>query len=297
MDTPTQTFPPVTWDEVVDHFVKELRTDTEWMDLSPEAKVLSWWPGFLRQEIRVGAEGNYSPDSTENWIRVTVSTKIAKTDPDTATRLVKEFADSYFLGGFFHFDGVIQMSRSLVLNPLCRELLHWLHNAALIQASVAHEMAAEWLDTPGLEMLVSEHPVNGTRWKLDELLEFFMGSEFSASLGSLDDVLLEGVRLLYKDTLLKNYREGFTNSDVDFFNLPTFDIGIGRKPLDNPWGKKFGDGLHVVVSLTGTVLPDEYINLINAAIAASFTSQMGNVVGAEWTGKRPEYERLFPTSS
>lgn len=178
-------FPRVTWNEVVDHFVKELRIDAEWMHRDDENEVLSWWPGFLRQEIRADAQGDFSPDSTDNWIRVTVSTKIAEADPDTATKLTTDFADSYFLGGFFHRDGVIEMSSSLMLNPLCRGLLDWLHNAALIQATVAHELAGEWLDMPGVEILVSEHPTNGTRWQPDELLQIFGGNEFTLDLGSL----------------------------------------------------------------------------------------------------------------
>lgn len=114
-------------------------------------------------------------------------------------------------------------------------------------------------------------------------------------LGSLDGVLLEGVRLFYKKTLLRDYREGFSNHEVDFFNLPTFDIGIGRKPLDNPWGKKFGDGLHVLTSLIGTTLPDELVNSVNADIASSLTySQMGNVVGAEWDADTTRMRAFIP---
>lgn len=272
------TFPKVTWNEVMQHFIRELRIDSEWMYIPDNEEVLSWWPGFLRQDIRADASGDYDPNSTDNWIRVTVSTKIAKTDAENATRLVGEYAEYFSLGGLFHRDGIIELSTSLMLNPLCRDLLHWLHNAALIQATVAHELAGEWLDTPNIDILVTQHPLNGTRWQPDELLQIFGGSDFTLDLGSLDDVLTEGVRSFYKSALLRDCQEGFANDEVDFFNRPTFDLAIGRKPVDNPWGRKFGDGLHVIVSVTGNSLPNELVNSINADIASTLHySQLGNV--------------------
>jgi hypothetical protein len=272
----------VTWADVREHMINRLMIDAEWKVDGDEE--FTWWPTPFAQRVAVSSAGDF--DDGENWIRVTASTAIASADEDLGVRLAFDYAHWYPVGALIWNEGWLSLTTSLSLNPRCRGLLDWLHQAALIQAAVALRLASEWRDTDGIELSESAHPESGPRHDADELVEIYACDRFG--LQSVSDVrkCYENARPHLRDALLGGgYAPGYVNEDVDYFTLDDdgFDLGIGFLP--HAWQtERYGLGLFVRARILGygQAFDEQHTNLANTDIAMTIlASQFGRVTGGE----------------
>lgn len=272
-------FPQVTWAEVHDHFKSRLSIDKQW-SVSDQSS-LTWWPWFLKQRISVESQGVFEGDSGDNWMRIQVDTPIASAPEDLALELVAEANSRFPLGSFTSSEGTIRVGSTLALNPLCRGLLSLLHEQALAQAVVAHELALEWDGLEGVEVRTSAHPTSGPRNEPDELLGIYSGETYSLPVVTDFAQILEQARPFVRQVMNRyGWEDGYTAHDVDFYNGPGFDLAIGRLE-DSDVELKYGPGLFVMVRVIppGMCFSLEEANFANLDIAAlPLTSDLGPVV-------------------
>jgi hypothetical protein len=103
------------------------------------------------------------------------------------------------------------------------------HQAVLIQATVAHEVASNYRATPGVTVLDSSHPQSGPRHKPDELLAIYSGDVCGLPPVEGFCTYLSSARPIYRRLLQDGGLDaGFTNDEVDFFNDDRLDIAVGR---------------------------------------------------------------------
>lgn len=171
-------FPRVTWEEVRDHLVQRLIMDAEW--IVEQADHLVWWPTPLPMSIRVIDSGEF-PDSPDNWLRVSGTTRIAVVEEGLGRELMGEYNADYPVGSFVYVDGAIYLTTIYAINPRNRSLLCWFHQALLIQAASALGLAAEWAEFDGVEIPRLPHPISGERDDVDELVRIYGRDELNYS--------------------------------------------------------------------------------------------------------------------
>jgi hypothetical protein len=279
-----QNFPPVTWGEVREHLVTRLFMDTEWLTDSDES--LTWWPWFLPQRIYVADSGVWQSDHEDNFLHLVARTQIAEVDEDLGLELCRIGNDEFALGAFVWDEGVLSVVSSLSLNPLCRGLLDWFHEAALAQVTAAHLVAQNLVDDDRVRLLFSAHPQSGFREQPDELLSIFAGESRAndpADHPGYDDALA-AARVVYQRRLeARGWQPGFRNEEVDFFAAERVEVAIGRTD-DAPEAIRYGRGLVVWVRLTppGILIDDASINNVHLALVEQpLTTLMGRLLRHE----------------
>ena len=264
---PTDWTRPVLWAEVTDHLIKRLFMDDEWQTL--EDGILSWWPWFLSQTFTLTHAGYYGgPHSAENrWMTVTSNIDIARLPEDAGVKLASDVNATFPLGAVVYEDGMLSMRGCLTLNNLCRNLLPWFHEAALAQATVAHDLAL-FLRDRGYEPSVSGHPASGLRDEPDELLSFFAGEYRAVPPGPELVSQIEASRTIYSHELVRlGYPQGWSNNEVDFITIvedPLLDVAI-IQPTDDPDNRRYGTGVGLWVRILprGTAFAEEACNSAN----------------------------------
>ena len=174
-------------------------------------------------------------------MRVTATTETLQVaDEALGLQIVMEANRQFPYGAFILRDGIVRATSSVALNPLCRGMLTAFHQAVLIQATVAHEVAISFGDAPGATVsLASSHPQSGPREDPDELLEIYSGEVCSLPLVEGPDTYLSSARPIYRRLLLDGgLGEGFSNDKVDFFNDDGLDVAVGTTD-DEPLGHRF----------------------------------------------------------
>ena len=279
-----ENFPPITWEEVREHLVQRLFIDDAWrVDGSQQ---FAWWPWFLRQEVAVTAtDPGLKPGRPDALTRITATTETLRvTDKALGLRIVAEANRKFPLGAFILQDDVVRATSSVALNPLCRGMLTALHQAALIQVIIAHEIANNYRDLPGVTVLESSHPQSGPRHQPDELLAIYSGETCSLPPVEGFCAYLSSARPIYRRILLDGGLEaGFTNDDVDFFDGDRLDIALGTIEGD-PLERRFGPGLVVMTRFLspGSQTPATEVNMMNQAISQiPEATQLGAVLGDE----------------
>jgi hypothetical protein len=277
-------FPPVTWDEVHEHLVRRLFIDDEWR--VDGDRRFAWWAWFLKQEIAVTATGEaFKPGRSDALMRITATTETLQVaDEALGLQIVAEANRQFPFGAFILQDGVVRATSSVVLNPLCRGMLMAFHQAALIQATVAHEVASNCRAVPGVTILASSHPQSGPRHEPDELLAIYSGEVCRLPPVEHFCTYLSSARPIYRRFLLNGGLEaGFANDEVDFFNDDRLDIAVGTiegEPLE----RRFGPGLVVMTRFLnpGTQISATEVNMMNEGISQlAQATQLGPVLGDE----------------
>jgi hypothetical protein len=169
-------------------------------------------------------------------------------------------------------------------------LLDRFHIAALIQATVAHQLAEAYGSQSGVTVLSSVHPRSGARHEPDELLQIYASDTITIPIDVPDlDSRLVAARAYYREKFLEmGFGAGFSDDEVDFFNADRFEIAIGKVD-DGYLAQRYGSGLLVLI--TGFAdpnveIPKPELNRINDDIAdLDGMSQLGPMVaGGELPG-------------
>ena len=286
-------FPRVTWDELREHLVTRLMMDPEWIVDGPDR--LDWWPTPLPMMIQVLDEGTF-PDSTENWLRVSGSTRIADVEESLGRQLASEYAPDYPVGALIYQDGALYLTTIYSFNPRNRTLLDWFHESLLIQSAVALELAREWTDIDGIAVDTPPHPSSGVRDDVDDLVRIYEGDELGVDTreAALEHFAL--IRPLLRDTFIRNgYHPSFSNGEVDFYNFGfeaddtealtngAFDFALGfMNGMDLE--RKLGPSLRIAARVLppGVSFDAEQVTHVNNALCdLPFTGVFGHVSGPE----------------
>jgi hypothetical protein len=158
------------------------------------------------------------------------------------------------------------------------------HQAALIQATVAHEVASNRRATPGVTIMASSHPQAGPRNEPDELLAIYSGDVCSLPPVQGFCTYLSSAQPIYRRLLLDGGLDaGFANDEVDFFNYDGLDIAVGTIE-DVRLERRFGLGLVVMTRFLspGTQVPATDVNMMNEDIShLAQATQLGPILGDE----------------
>jgi hypothetical protein len=277
-------YPPVTWLEVHEHLVRRLFIDDEWR--VDDDQRFSWWPGFLRQDVAVTATDSGSATARPDaLLRVRATTEVLQVREEAlGLQIVAEANRQFPYGAFILRDHTIVATSSVALNPMCRGMLNAFHQAMLVQATVAHELAVQHREAPGVSILASSHPRSGRRDDPDDLLQIYAGEESALPLVDGFGDYLAAARPVYRQLLLDGgLEEGFSAEDVDFFNADQIDVAVGTIEGD-PLERRYGPGLVVITRFLtpGSWIPAIEVNAMNDDISQlADGSQLGPVLGDE----------------
>ena len=237
-----ENFPPVTWEEVREHLVRRLFIDDEWRVDGNHR--FSWWAWFLKQEIAVTAtDAGSEPGRQDALMRITATTETLQVaDEALGLQIVAEANRQFPYGAFILQDDVVRATSSVALNPICRGMLTAFHQAALIQATVAHEVANNYRDVPGVTIMASDHPKSGPRRVPTNSSRSIRETSAVCRPWKDSQPICRLARPLYRRLLLERLGEGFSNDEVDYFNDDGLDIAVGIIE-GQPVARRFGPGL------------------------------------------------------
>ena len=276
-------FPPVTWREIRDEFVLRLMIEDEWMVDSEDS--LTWWPGLVPQKLYVSSRIEIEVDDvTETLIRVTVESELGQaTDRAKALSVVADLMIDYPFGSFVVLDdNTVLAVASVAIYGYSRSLIGLLTEEALVQATIAQELALKLGDAGVVESTVSVHPVSGRRDVTDELVQNIYGNESFVPIHPDLAPLREAVRSFWETAILQGSVEpGFKNEEVTFVtHRNRFDCGVGWRD-DEFCAQKFGPSLTVWNNLAQTKnqLTDEEMNSLNLMIAFEYELGLGHIGG------------------
>lgn len=276
-------FPPVIWREIRDEFVRRLMIEDEWIVESEDS--LTWWPGLVPQKVYVSSRVEIEVDSEkETLIRVTVESELGRAkDRAKALEVVADLMIDYPFGSFVVLDdNTVLAIASVAIYGYSRSLIGLLTEEALVQATIAQELAPKLEGAGVVESTVSAHPVSGRRDVSDELVQSIYGNEsFVPTHPDLVPVR-ELVRAFWEKAILKGSVElGFKNEEVTFVSYESrFDCGVGWRD-DEFCAQKFGPSLMVWNNLAQTKnqLTDEEMNSLNLMIAFEYELGLGHIGG------------------
>ena len=266
---------------LIQHLVRRLFIDDEWRVDGDQR--FSWWAWFLKQEIAVTAtDAGSEPGRPDELMRITAATETLQVaDEGLGLQIVAEANRQFPYGAFILQGDVVRATSSVALNPMCRGMLTAFHQAALVQATVAHEVANNYRDVPGVTILASDHPKSGLRRDPDELLAIYSGDVCGLPPREGFTTDLSVARPIYRRLLLERFGEGFSNDEVDYFNDDGLDIAVGIIE-GQPVARRFGPGLVVMTrfALPGTQIPASEVNMMNEDISQlAQATQLGPVLG------------------
>lgn len=276
-------FPPVTWNEIRDEFVRRLMIEDEWIIENEET--LTWWPGPIPQKVYVSSRVEIEVDSvTETLIRVTVESDLGRAkDRAKALEVVADLMIDYPFGSFVVLDdNTVLAIASVAIYGYSRSLIGLLTEEALVQATIAQELVPKLEDAGVIESTVSSHPVSGRRDVLDELVQNIYGNESFIPIHPDLAPLREVVRSFWEKAILQGSVElGYKNEEVTFVtHRDRFDCGVGWRD-DEFCAQKFGPSLMVWNNLAQTKnqLTDEEMNSLNLMIAFEDEFGLGHIGG------------------
>ena len=210
-------WPAVSWKEIRDHLVGRLMMDEEWIVDTPNQLV--WWPSPLPVSVRVVEQGSF-PGSTENWIQVSASTRIAVVEEELGRELACDLNNRFRVGALVYLEDSLHLITNYAFNPRNRSLLAWFHQAILIQASTALDLVGEVSHIKGVEIPSIQHPTSGERFDVDELVDIYGTEQLNFDVDEGVEEQFELIRSQIAEFFLGNgYQLGFSNDEVDFFNL------------------------------------------------------------------------------
>ena len=276
-------FPPVTWSEIRDEFVRRVMIEDEWMVESEDS--LTWWPGLVPQKLYVSSRIEIEVDDvTETLIRVTVESELGQaTDRAKALSVVADLMIDYPFGSFVVLDdNTVLAVASVAIYGYSRSLIGLITEEALVQATFVQELAIKLASDGVVESTFSSHPVSGRRDDMDELVQNIYGNETFVPIHEGLVPMRELVREYWQKAILQGSVElGFKNDEVTFVTYEDrFDCGVGWRD-DEFCAQKFGPSLMVWNNLAQTQnqLTDEEMNSLNLMIAFEFEYGLGHIGG------------------
>lgn len=283
-EIPFDSFARIEWPEIQQHMKARLLIDEEWF--LEDANSFKWWPWFLSQDVYVSEIIEIDPDGVpDQVVRVTVETELGyPTDAEEILKVVNELNNQYPFGSFLVIDGILLVTFSIGLNSRSRTLMTLLHNNALIQAIVAHDVARTLEEKGLIAIKYSDHPSSGRREDPDDLLSFYESSQFVIDESSDNRVLVrDSIRNMY---LRDGVKIGFENDEVTFFNFDNHDFGVGWQD-ERGFSQRFGRGLLLLTNVAQTQGPVslDVINDLNCMMAAPNglgVGHLGSVSGLQY---------------
>lgn len=274
----SETFPPITWQEIRDHIVERLMIEPQWM--IEEEDEFTWWPYQIPQSVFVSSRVELDLDDiSETLVRVTIQSILGTAvDRPKALEAVADLMVDYPFGSIvvLEDDRVVALS-SVALYGRNRTLLSLVHEEALVQATFAQDISAKLVNEGVVIVDHVPHPTSGLRAEPDELLRTIYGNPKFTSLHEVEDETIRNLaRGYWKRSQLQPGRElGFENDDVTFITYEDgFDCGVGWHD-DDFTTYKFGKSITVMNTLRIVSAPigDEVMNSLNLALA--FETQRG----------------------
>lgn len=268
-----EAFPPIVWQQIRDHLVRELMIDPQWMVEDDDE--ITWWPGHVPQKIFVSNRVEIEIDGIpQTLVRVTIESVLGRAkDRSNALDAVADYMSWYPFGSIVVLDDnrVVALA-SLALHGRNRSVLALLHHEALVQATFAQDISANLIDDGVVEANHLIHPSSGRRDEPDELLQNVYGNESFEPIGSGLVSVRELVRSFWRRSTLQTSGElGFENDEITFINFEDgFDCGVGWAD-DQFFSLKFGPALLVINYLAtyNESFSAEEINSLNILIALS----------------------------
>lgn len=280
--------------------------DEEW--LVEGEQHLVWWPTPLPLVVEAEA-GDVFPDSNENWIRLTASTIIGSAEESLGRSLASEFTASYPVGALVYREGELSLRTSYAFNPRNRSLLSWFRECVLIQSAVAVQLADEWQSIEGLDLFTHPHPTSGYREDVDELVRIYHGEVLGMSVDDGVVPRFEAMRPNLREAMFaKGFSLGFSNEEVDFFNLGfdnldsdalprgAFDIGVGFMP-GTARDQRFGPSLTLLARILppGVNFTAHEASLANENLSRlPWLSQFGSISGPEGGSSGGQLHSMIP---
>lgn len=233
--------PQVTWEEARQHLVSRLMIDEEWA--ITRERTLTWWASSLPTTIEVTGEGGF-PTGSDNWIRLTGSTAVARVNVDQAETIAALYRSRFPVGVLTFVDNQLKLSTTFSFNPQNRSLLPWFHQCLLIQGVVALEIAKQLEGIDGVVIARTPHPTSGLRVDVDELVEIYRDSMFRLPVDEVTLGRYAEIRPRIRSTMRTlGYEMGYSDEEVDFYSLlswandedsssnpSAFDVGVGLMP-------------------------------------------------------------------
>jgi len=276
-------FPPVSWDEIRDEFVRRLMIEKEWMIDGEDC--FTWWPGAVPQKVYVSSRVEIEVDGTwETLIRVTVESELGKAvDRERVLARVADLMIDYPFGSIVVLDDNIVLAvSSVAMYGYSRSLIGLLVEEALVQATFSQELAAKLESEGEVTSDFPVHPESGRREVVDELVQNIYGNDTFASINKD----LVPMRTMVRDFWHKRIQNepvqlGFQNDEVTFFTFEDrFDCGVGWRD-DEYCAQKFGPSLMVWNNLAQSKSPLSYeaMNSLNLSIAFEYDRGIGHLGG------------------
>lgn len=293
------TFPPVTWHEIRDHLVNRLMIDDEWMVEGSDE--ITWWPWFLPQSIYVSSRVEMkTKELNEIGLRITVETFLGTAiDRDQALDAVADLMIDYPFGSLVVLDdNRVAALSSVFIYSLSKGMLTLLQEEALIQATMAAEIAQRLESRGVISMSPLPHPKSGVREIPDELVANVYGAEVFLPLMDIDHLydIRDVVRHSWKDSMMRvGANVGFENDEVTFMSFPdNFDAGVGWR--DEEFASvKFGPSMMVWNNLGTSHVPahPEALNALNLDLALNTDYGLGHLGGVIQTCRQYNGNDVF----
>ena len=267
--------------------------DDEWILDGPDS--IEWWPSLLPMTISVIQSGTFS-DSGENFLRVSATTELGRTDEQLGIELASKYHRALPVGAVVYADGALRLTTIYCFGPRNRSLLTWFKQALLIQSSAAIQLARDLNEVDGVEVQSRMHPITGFRSDVDDLVKIY---GVDSLIFAIDDGVVghyNELRPRLRDLFVNTgYSPGFSNDEVDFYNLGFaadepgalqrggFDFGIGFM-RGTDLEKKIGPFLRIMARI---LPPGSAFDMVQTAYAnedlcdLDITSVFGFISGPE----------------
>ena len=293
------TFPPVTWPEIRDHLVNRLMIDEKWMMEGSDE--ITWWPWFLPQSIYVSSRVEMKTEELDEvGLRITIETFLGTAlDRNQALDAVADLMIDYPFGSLVVLDdNRVAALSSVFIYSLSKGMLTLLHDAALIQATFATDLAQRLESQGVISVSPPPHPKSGTRETPDELVANVYGTEVFSPLLDISHLydIRDAVRHSWKDAMLRAGASiGFENDEVTFVSFPNnFDAGVGWR--DEEFASvKFGPSLMVWNNLGTSSDPahPEALNALNLDLALNTEYGLGHLGGVTQVCRQYDGKDMF----
>ena len=274
------------WPHVAGHLARYLSMDPEWTLLYTGG--LMWWPGPLPQRIQVIDE-HPAPKSDEILLQATTDLFYIPGDEELGSQVARTLNETFHFGSFYWSDDVVRASTTLAWTRGDEQMLGVLRQACLQQATRANQVALCYLGVPsaiapepnapfeqdGFVVCEQPHPGRGIRYKPDEILTIYAGSQ---TLAPEPDDLVERVAAARDSSRIALQQEGFRSEHGPGTAewLTRDDVDILLRPLREPAQvAKYGAGLMLRVPVLHASEPTSSIVLNSANVSAVLNSERG----------------------
>ena len=155
----SETFPPITWQEIRDHIVERLMIEPQWM--IEEEDEFTWWPWQIPQSVFVSSRVELDLDDiSETLVRVTIQSILGTAlDRPRALEAVADLMTDYPFGSIVVLeDNQVVALSSVALYGRNRTLLSLVHEEALVQATFAQDISAKLVNDGVIGVDHAPHP-------------------------------------------------------------------------------------------------------------------------------------------